>query len=49
MGFVLSGVDPATGMQLLVIPLLMALGLIVVVRIAEVRRTPAETACASAD
>jgi len=49
MGFVLSDVDPATGMQLLVIPLLIALGLIVLVRVAEIRRAPAEKTCPSAD
>jgi len=47
MGFAISGSDPVLGMQLLLLPLGMALLLIVAARIAEVRRAPAEPVSAS--
>lgn len=49
MGFAVSDADAATGMTLLIVPLVIALGLIVLVRIAEVRRAPAEPAPACGD
>ena len=50
MGFAISDADPVVGMQLLLIPLVLALITIVIARIAEVRRTPGEdAACASGD